>query len=150
MATEFVAQKWSVKKMVRLMVTSATYKQDSRVTPEMHERDQYNKLLARGPRFRLEGEMIRDVGLTASGLLNPKIGGPSVFPYQPEGIWSIPYNDDYWKMSEGSERYRRGLYTFWRRTSPYPSLTTFDATSREFCTVRRVRTNTRVAGAHHA
>lgn len=143
LAAEFVnGKKWSVKGMLRLIVTSATYRQDSRVTPEMHERDQYNKLLARGPRFRLDGEGIRDVALVASNLLNPKIGGPSVFPYQPEGIWSIPYNDDYWRQSEGPDKYRRALYTFWRRTSPYPSLATFDATSREFCTVRRVRTNT--------
>ena len=86
--------------------------------------------------------MVRDVALAASGLLSPKIGGPSVFPLQPDGIWDNPYSDDVWQTSEGEDRHRRGLYTFIRRTSPYPSFMTFDATSREFCTVRRVRTNT--------
>ncbi|HVF27268.1 MAG TPA: DUF1553 domain-containing protein, partial [Pyrinomonadaceae bacterium] len=142
LATEFVEQKWSVKAITRLIVTSAAYRQSSKVAPALIERDPYNKLLARGARVRMEGEMIRDVALASSGLLSRKIGGPSVFPFQPEGIWSIPYNDDKWQMSEGEDRFRRGLYTFWRRTSPYPSLMNFDATSREFCTVRRVRTNT--------
>jgi hypothetical protein len=142
LATEFIRRKWSMKEMVRLIVTSATYRQSSKVTPALLERDPYNRLLARGPRVRLEAEAIRDVGLAVSGLLSPKIGGPSVFPYQPDGIWSIPYNDDKWTPSEGEDRYRRGIYTFWRRTSPYPSFLTFDATSCEFCTVRRVRTNT--------
>jgi len=86
--------------------------------------------------------MLRDVALAASGLLSPAIGGPSVFPLQPDGIWDNPYSDDKWQTSEGEDRHRRGLYTFIRRTSPYPSFMTFDATSREFCTVRRVRTNT--------
>ncbi len=142
LATEFAGQRWSMKAMHRLIVTSATYRQSSKVTPGLLERDPYNRLLARGPRFRMEGEMIRDVALAASGLLNRKVGGASVFPFQPEGIWSIPYNNDKWQISNGSDRHRRALYTFWRRTSPYPSLTTFDAPSREFCTVRRVRTNT--------
>jgi hypothetical protein len=142
MAVEFMEKGWSEKAIHRLIVTSSTYRQDSRVTPELNERDPYNRLLARGPRFRVEAEMVRDVVLAASGLLSPKIGGPSVFPYQPEGVWDLPYNDDKWKMSEGEDRYRRGLYTFVRRTSPYPSMTVFDAPSREFCTVRRVRTNT--------
>ena len=86
--------------------------------------------------------MVRDVALAASGLLSPAIGGPSVFPLQPDGIWDNPYSDEVWQTSEGADRHRRGLYTFIRRTSPYPSFMTFDATSREFCTVRRVRTNT--------
>lgn len=86
--------------------------------------------------------MIRDMALSAGGLLSMKVGGPSVFPRQPDGIWSIPYNGDQWTLSDGEDRYRRGLYTFWRRTSPYPAFTTFDAPSREFCTVRRIRTNT--------
>jgi hypothetical protein len=90
----------------------------------------------------MEAEMVRDVALAVSGLLSPAIGGPSVFPVQPEGIWDNPYSDDVWQTSEGGNRHRRGLYTFIRRTSPYPSFMTFDATSREFCTVRRVRTNT--------
>jgi hypothetical protein len=99
-------------------------------------------LLARGPRFRVEAEMIRDVALAASGLLSRKVGGASVFPYQPAGIWDLPYNDEKWEESKSEDRYRRGIYTFWRRTAPYPSFLSFDATSRESCTVRRVRTNT--------
>ncbi|HXG63654.1 MAG TPA: PSD1 and planctomycete cytochrome C domain-containing protein [Blastocatellia bacterium] len=142
LATEFMRQKWSMKAIIRLTVTSATYRQSSKVTPELLERDPYNRLLARGSRFRMEAEMIRDVALAASGLLGRKIGGPSVFPYQPEGIWSLPYNDDKWVMSKGEDRYRRGIYTFWRRTAPYPAFLPFDAPSRETCTVRRVRTNT--------
>ena len=142
LATEFMRDGWSMKKMLRLIVTSATYRQSSNATPELEEKDPYNLLLARGPRFRVPAEMVRDVALAASGLLSPKIGGPSVFPYQPEGVWDRPYNDDKWEESKGEDRYRRSLYTFIRRTSPYPSWTTFDAPTREFCTVRRVRTNT--------
>jgi len=142
LATEFMHEGWSMKKMLRLIVTSATYRQSSNSTLELEEKDPYNLLLARGPRFRMPAEMVRDVALEASGLLSPKIGGPSVFPYQPEGIWDRPYNDDKWVESEGEDHYRRSLYTFIRRTSPYPSWTTFDAPTREFCTVRRVRTNT--------
>ena len=142
LATEFMAGGWSLKAIQRLMVTSATYRQSSHVTPELQEHDPYNRLLARGPRFRIEAEMVRDVALSAAGLLSAKMGGPSVFPDQPEGVWANPYSDAKWTTSEGEDRYRRGLYTFIRRTSPYPSLLTFDAPSREFCTVRRVRTNT--------
>jgi hypothetical protein len=142
LATELVRLKWSQKALHRLIVTSATYRQDASVTPSLLEKDPYNRLLARGPRFRMDAEMIRDAELAASGLLSPKIGGPSVFPPQPEGIWDNPYSDAKWVISEGEDRHRRGLYTFARRTSPYPSFMTFDATSREFCTVRRVRTNT--------
>ncbi len=142
LAVEFVEHGWSQKAIHRLIVTSSTYRQDSRITPEMEQRDPYNRLLARGPRFRVEAEMVRDIVLSASGLLSPKIGGPSVFPFQPEGVWDLPYNDDKWKISVGEDRYRRGLYTFIRRTSPYPSMTVFDAPSRETCTVRRPRTNT--------
>jgi hypothetical protein len=142
LATEFMSDGWDMKKILRLMVTSATYRQSSRITPELEERDPYNKLLARGPRFRVEAETVRDIALEASGLLSPKIGGPSVFPYQPEGVWDLVYNDDKWVMSKGEDRYRRGIYTFERRSAPYPSMVTFDAPSREFCVVRRVRTNT--------
>ena len=142
LATEFVKLEWKQKALHRLIVTSATYRQDAAVTPVLIDKDPYNRLLARGPRFRMEAEMVRDVALAASGLLSPAIGGPSVFPLQPDGIWDNPYSDDVWKTSEGADRHRRGLYTFIRRTSPYPSFMTFDATSREFCTVRRVRTNT--------
>jgi hypothetical protein len=124
------------------MVTSATYRQNSKASPELVERDPYNRLFARGPRFRVEAEMVRDVTLAASGLLSSKMGGPSVFPPQPEGIWDIPYSDDKWVTSPGEDRYRRGLYTFARRTAGYPTMLTFDSTSRETCTVRRVRTNT--------
>ena len=142
LATEFVAKKWSQKALLRTMVLSATYRQSSAVPTALADRDPYNRLFARGPRVRLEAEMIRDVTLAVSGLLSEKISGPSVFPLQPDGIWNMPYNSDKWTVSQGEDRFRRSLYTFWRRTSPYPSFMTFDATSREFCTVRRVRTNT--------
>jgi Protein of unknown function (DUF1553) len=112
------------------------------VTPELLARDPYNKLYARSARFREEGEMVHDIALSASGLLSEKMYGPSVFPYQPEGIWDVPYSKDKWVESNGEDRYRRAIYTFMRRSAPYPSLVTFDAPSREFCTVRRVRTNT--------
>jgi hypothetical protein len=142
LATEFLHQGWRTKAIHRLIVTSATYRQSSDVAPALEEGDPYNRLLARGPRFRLEAEMVRDSVLTASGLLSRKIGGPSVFPPQPEGIWDIPYSSEKWKPSEGEDRYRRGLYVFIRRSATYPSFMTFDATSREHTTVRRVRTNT--------
>jgi mono/diheme cytochrome c family protein len=134
--------RWSMKKLVRLIVTSSTYRQSSATTPAMLEKDPYNRLLARGPRFRMEAEMIRDVTLAASGLLSRKLGGPSVFPLQPEGVWKAPYSGEKWIVSKGEDRYRRGLYTFIRRSSPHPAMMAFDATSREYCTVRRVRTNT--------
>ncbi|MBI2433146.1 MAG: PSD1 domain-containing protein [Candidatus Hydrogenedentes bacterium] len=142
LATEFMAKEWSMKELCRLIVTSAAYRQSSKVTPELQERDPNNVLLARGPRFRLSAETLRDQLLASSGLLSQKMYGPSVMPYQPDGIWMIVYSDDKWETSIGDDRYRRGVYTFWRRTSPYPSMTTFDAPSREFCTVRRDRTNT--------
>ena len=142
LATEFVQNGWNMKAIHRLIVTSATYRQSSRVTPALMERDPNNKFLARGPRFRMEAEMIRDVTLAISGLLSEKTGGPSVFPFQPDGVWSVPYSHEQWVTSEGEDRYRRALYTFWRRSAPYPSFMTFDATSREFCTLKRIRTNT--------
>jgi hypothetical protein len=142
LATEFTREETHFKALHRLIVTSATYRQSSHATPALIEKDPYNRLLARGPRFRLEAETVRDAVLAASGLLSPKVGGPSVFPDQPEGIWDNPYSDDKWTTSAGEDRWRRSLYTFARRTAPYPMLTTFDAPSREFCTVRRVRTNT--------
>jgi hypothetical protein len=142
LATTFTSEGWSAKKLHRLIVTSATYRQSSRSTPALIERDPYTRLLARGPRFRVEAETVRDIALAVSGLLSPKVGGPSVFPDQPDGVWDNPYSKDTWTLSEGEDRYRRSLYTFVRRTAPYPMLTTFDAPSREFCTVRRVRTNT--------
>jgi hypothetical protein len=142
LATEFGQSGWSMKAIHRLMVTSATYRQSSQVSPVLMERDPNNKLLARGPRFRMEAEMVRDMTLAASGLLSEKTGGPSVFPFQPDGVWSVPYSREQWVTSDGADRYRRALYTFWRRSAPYPSFMTFDATSREFCTLKRIRTNT--------
>ena len=142
LAVEFMNRGWSMKAMDRLIVESNAYRQTSVATPELMRVDPYNKLISRGARFRLEAELIRDFTLSASGLLNPKIGGPSVFPYQPEGVWDIPYSSEKWIESKGGDRYRRGLYTFARRSAMYPSLINFDATSREVCTVRRIRTNT--------
>ena len=107
--------------------------------------DTNNRLLSRGPRFRMEAEMVRDVALTSSGLLSDKMYGRSVMPPQPPGVWQVVYSSDKWDTSLGEDRYRRGLYTFWRRTSPYPAMMAFDATSRELCTVRRIRTNTPLA-----
>ncbi len=142
LATEFMKDGWSQKKIIRMIVTSATYRQSSNSTPELEEKDPYDLLHARGPRFRLTAEQVRDVALADSGLLSPKIGGPSVYPYQPEGVWDVPYNHEKWEQSKDGDEYRRSLYTFIRRSSPYPSWVTFDAPTREFCTVRRVRTNT--------
>jgi hypothetical protein len=142
LATTFMSEGWSPKRIQRLMVTSATYRQSSRGTPALVERDPDNRLLARGPRFRVEAETVRDITLAVSGLLSARIGGRSVFPDQPDGVWDNPYSKDKWTLSEGEDRYRRSLYTFIRRTAPHPMLTTFDAPSRELCTVRRVRTNT--------
>jgi hypothetical protein len=142
LATELVGSGWSQKSLLRTIVLSSAYRQSSAVTTDLAERDPYNRLFARGPRVRMDAEMIRDAGLASSGLLSRKMFGPSVFPPQPDGIWNMPYSSDKWTTSTGEDRYRRSLYTFWRRTSPYPSFMTFDATSREFCTVRRVRTNT--------
>ncbi len=126
-----------------MIVTSATYRQTSQVTPELSQRDPANRLLARGPRFRLSAEIIRDQSLAASGLLSSKLYGPSVCPPRPMlGLRAAFGESTDWETSPGEDRYRRGLYTEWRRTTPYPSMTTFDAPSREFCTIRRVRTNT--------
>jgi hypothetical protein len=142
LATEFVRLKWDMKAMHRLIVTSATYRQSSNATALLLRIDSKNELLARGPRFRMEAEAIRDNALAASGLLSRKIGGPSVFPHQPDGIWNSPYNGETWNTSKAGDLYRRGLYTFWKRTAPYPSFMAFDATSREQCTAQRSRTNT--------
>jgi hypothetical protein len=134
---------WDMKGLVRLIVTSRTYRQSSRVRPEHQERDPRNRLLGRAPRLRLEAEQVRDQALALAGLLSRKIGGPSVFPPQPEGLWQAAFNGERtWATSPGSERHRRGLYTFWRRTVPYPSMAAFDAPSREICSVRRMRSNT--------
>jgi len=147
LATEFVRTGWDVKVMQRLMVTSATYRQSSMASRELLERDPENRLLARGPRFRLPAEMVRDNALAISGLLNAKIGGPSVYPYQPKGLWEeMAFGEGYsgqsYTESSGSDLYRRGMYTVWKRTVPPPSLTLFDAPDREKCTARRTVTNT--------
>jgi len=146
LATEYQQTlKWDTKAMLKRIVTSATYRQSSRVTPELLERDPRNRLMSRGPRYRLEAEMVRDQALALSGLLTHKVGGPSVYPPQPDGLWQAAFNGERtWATSRGDDRYRRGLYTFWRRTIPYPSMAAFDAPSRELCQVKRVRSNTPV------
>ena len=146
LATEFVASGWNMKQMHKLMVMSGVYQQSSHVTPEMLQRDPANELLARGPRFRLDGEAIRDSALLLSGLLVEKQGGRGVRPYQPDGIWeAVSFqgsNTQNYAQDKGEALYRRSLYTFWKRTAPPPYFTAFDAPSREACTVRRARTNT--------
>jgi hypothetical protein len=143
LAVEYMKQGWDTKALLRLIITSATYRQSSKASPDLLKRDPHNRLLARGPRFRLEAEMVRDQALALAGLLSRKVGGPSVYPPQPDGLWQAAFNGERtWTTSNGQDRYRRGLYTFWRRTVPYPSMAAFDAPSREICAVRRVRTNT--------
>jgi hypothetical protein len=142
--------KWDVKAMVRLIVTSSTYRQSSRTTPELLAHDPEDRWLERGPRFRLNAEFIRDQALAVSGLLNDQIGGESVFPYQPPGLWEelmsradgAKWTAQVYTPSHGQDLYRRSMYTFWKRTSPPPALSTFDAPDREVCTVKRSRTNT--------
>lgn len=143
LARRYMSQGWDTKALLRTLVTSATYRQSARVTPEILSQDPRNRLFTRGPRFRLEAEMVRDQALAVSGLLSRKVGGASVFPPQPEGLWQAAFNGQRtWATSAGEDRHRRGLYTFWRRTIPYPSMATFDAPSREICAVKRTRTNT--------
>ncbi|HAY13989.1 MAG TPA: hypothetical protein DCY02_05895 [Armatimonadetes bacterium] len=142
LAVDFRDQGWSLKKLIRTIVTSRTYRQSSAVTDAMRAWDPDNRYLGRAPRYRMEAEMIRDNALFVSGLLDLSMGGPSVFPPQPEGIWDNPYSGDQWITDPTKDKNRRGLYTFWKRTAPYPSFLTFDATSREACTDVRVRTNT--------
>jgi hypothetical protein len=143
LAVEFVRRGWSLKAMHRLIVTSATYQQSSRVTPELLAHDAENRLLARGPRLRLEAELLRDAALMASGLLSHKVGGPSVFPPQPPSVTAEgAYGALGWKVSEGPDRYRRGLYTFSKRTAPFAMFATFDAPSGEACVARREPSNT--------
>jgi Protein of unknown function (DUF1553) len=143
LALELPRQGWSMKKMHKLIVMSATYQQSSRATPDLLAKDPDNRLLARSPRVRLEAEVIRDAALYSSGLLFEKIGGPSVFPPQPAGVTTEgTYGGLDWKISPGGERYRRGLYTFTKRTAPYAMATTFDAPSGEVCVARREVSNT--------
>jgi len=134
--------KWSVKKLLKEMVMSATYREDSKLTPELLEKDPFNKFYGRGTRVRLSAEQVRDQALCISGLMSEEMFGPSVFPYQPGGIWLSPWNGADWKKSEGKNQYRRAIYTYWKRTAPYPSMMTFDGAAREVCTARRIRTNT--------
>jgi hypothetical protein len=138
------ASPWSIKHLHRLIVTSAAYRQSSRVTPELLEKDPNNRLLARGPRFRADAEVVRDIALSASGLLNPKIGGPSVFTPAPLFLFQRPvsYGPFEWDEAKGEDRYRRALYTFRRRSTPYPALTVFDSPIGEAACVKRARSNT--------
>ncbi len=147
LASEFVASGWNIKALQKQIVMSATYRQSSHVTPEALKHDPYNRLLARGPRFRLDAEMIRDNALSVSGLLDGRLGGPSVSPYQPAGLWEeVGFGPSFtaqsYVQSHGIDLYRRGIYTYWKRALPYPPLITFDAPNREVCTDARARTNT--------
>ena len=141
LTTEFVAGQWDSKAILRLMVTSATYRQASGGATGRHELDPENRLMSRGPRFRMPAEMLRDGVLMASGLLVPRIGGPSVKPYQPDGLWIEAIIDKY-EQDHGENLFRRSLYTYWKRSVPPPNMLTFDAPNREMCTARRQRTNT--------
>jgi hypothetical protein len=146
LAVEFRESGWDVKRFFKMMVTSATYRQAAVTTPEKLEKDGQNRLLSRGPRFRMDAEMVRDYALAASGLLVPHIGGPSVRPYQPEGVWEavamIGSNTRDYRRDDGRSLYRRSMYTFWKRAAPPASMEILNAPNRETCTVRRERTNT--------
>lgn len=142
LATQLMQRDWSQKQMHKLIVMSATYRQSSKVTPQLLEKDPENLLLARASRFRVEAEIVRDIALTASNLLTRKVGGPSVFPPQPPGVTSLSYGAMAWKTSTGPDRYRRSIYTFAKRTTPYAMLTLFDAGSGESCLPKRERSNT--------
>jgi hypothetical protein len=147
LAREFVDSGWNVKALVRRIVLSPVYRQDSQTTPALLARDPENRLLARGPRVRLPAEVIRDQALRVAGLLSERIGGPSVFPYQPADLYkgivvAADYPGTKYVPSQGADLYRRSLYTFWKRTVPHPTMTVFDAPDREFCIVRRSNTNT--------
>ena len=142
LASEFVESGWSMRHLLRAVVLSATYSQTSAQTARHLEIDPNNRWLSRGPAFRLTGEQLRDQALAVSGLLSDKVGGPSVMPPQPGGVWRQLYSGARWQDATGEDRYRRALYTFWRRTSPHPAMMVFDAQSREACVLRRQRTNT--------
>jgi hypothetical protein len=133
---------WSLKRFLRELTLSATYRQDAKVTPALLDQDPGNRLLARGPRVRLSAEMVRDQALAVTGLLSRQMHGAPVMPPQPRGVWRTVYNDAKWETSKGDDKYRRALYTYWKRTSGYPSFLMFDAPSREVCSARRIRTNT--------
>ena len=143
LAVEFMESGWSTKHIHKLIVMSSTFRQSTRLTPELLERDRDNKLYARGPRIRMPGEMVRDNALAVSGLLSSRMGGVPVMPYQPEGIWrAVGRNAPKWINAAGEDRFRRGVYIVWRRAAPYPSLVNFDAPDRGTCIVKRSRTNT--------
>ncbi len=144
LAVEFMDHGWSLKELHRLIVTSSTYRQSSYVTPELHNRDPYNRLLARGPRFRVDAELVRDIALAASGLLDPEVGGASVFPPAPDFLFQPPasYGPKVWNEAKGADRYRRAIYTFRYRSVPYPMLQAFDAPNGDASCVRRTRSNT--------
>jgi hypothetical protein len=148
LATEFVRTGWDMKALQKTIVMSATYRQNAATDAARLEKDFYNRLLSHGPRFRLDAEIIRDQALSVSGLLNPDVGGPSVYPVQVPNLWKEigflrpEIGMDEWPVSEGPDLYRRAVYTFWRRVCTYPTFATFDAPSREVCVARRPRTNT--------
>jgi hypothetical protein len=146
LAVEFRDTGWDVKKMLKLMLLSDTYRQSALVTPEKLKKDPENRLLSRGPRYRVDGEVVRDAALAVSGLLDPTVGGPSVKPYQPEGVWEAVAmngsNTKFYKRDDGQKLYRRSVYWFWKRSAPPASMELFNAPTRENCTVRRERTNT--------
>ena len=142
LAVDYREKGWSLKQLLKTIVMSETYRQSTVVTPERLAADPRNRLLSRGSRFRLSAEMVRDQSLAVSGLLTRKLGGPSVMPPQPDGVWKSTYSGERWENATGPDRYRRGLYTYAKRTSPHPAMTSFDAGSGEVCQIRRVRTNT--------
>ena len=142
LASEWMAQGWSVKALHRRIVTSETYRQASAVTPELLAKDPENRWYGRAARFRLEAELVRDQALAAAGLLDRRIGGPSVHPPQPDGVWETAYGNPRWPVSKGADRYRRGLYTYMKRAAPYAAFACFDAPSGETCAARRDRSNT--------
>ncbi len=142
LAVEYRENGWSLKKLLKSMVMSRTYRQSSDVSPKLRELDPRNTLLSRGARFRLSAETVRDQSLAVAGLLSTKMGGPPVMPPQPDGLWRSTYNGQKWINAEGEDRFRRALYTYLKRTTPYPSMTTFDGGSGEVCQIRRIRTNT--------
>lgn len=145
LAVRYAELGWSTKRLLKEIVLSATYRQSSVPSPTAAERDPDNRLWSRSPRYRLEAEAIRDSLLAVSGLLSERKFGPSVMPLQPDGVWQIVYSDDRWATSDGEDAHRRAIYTFWRRSSPYPSMVAFDAPSRETCTVRRLTSNSPLA-----
>ncbi len=143
MAVDFMSHGWDIKGLLRTILTSAAYRQSSRVSADLLQKDPQDRLVSRGPRLRLEAELVRDQALALGGLLSGKMFGPSVYPAQPDGLWQAAFNGERtYPTSTGEDAHRRGIYTFWRRTTPYPSMAAFDAPSREVCTLRRIQTST--------